>query len=128
MSNITYMMKNKDETIKDGVRTVKDVSIIDGTRGLSIKLYEEDSKKGTKTKTLIIKEGDKYIVKKTNDGQTTEETLNSLKELQAYVKKNLNFAETYVNTMKGGRRKLSRKSSRKTSRKLSKKSSRKSKH
>jgi hypothetical protein len=145
MGSIFFRHEVKDYNRKGGKdeEYTKEL-IIDGTKGLSISFTENI--KGKYNGKYIRENKDKgtYEVIIRKDDKEDKKEL-SLAELKKFVKKELKFADKYVNTQRGkfaggailaenatesgqcgGARKSSRKSSKKSSKKSSRKSSRKS--
>ena len=128
-SGITYLHKQLKESLKDGKKTTEEEVIIDGPKGVTIKMY---SKNGDKIEKITIHgSGDEFVMKTTKDGSQDEKKLTK-SELMAELKKNkkLEFAADFAKSQKGGelmrsRRKSSKKASKKSSKKASKKASKK---
>jgi len=127
-SSLTFLHEKTFKQVKDNKVIINEESVIDGTKGLTFKLYQKEDDKKKKfigkskddgTYELIIIDGDK------------KEVLNfTNKELLEFVKKNpeLEFVHTYLKTRKlsGGKKGYKLKSnSKRGSRKGTKKSSRK---
>jgi hypothetical protein len=128
MSKLTYLHKVLNQTLKNGVSETYEESIIDGPRGVSIKLYKKDAN-GVE-RVLISGKDDKFTMK-TKKGDKEEEKTLTKDDLLSELSKNksLKFASEFAKTQKGGKlfggKKVSKKSSKKVSKKASKKVSKK---
>ena len=133
MSNLKYLHKVLNQSLKDGVSETYEESIIDGPRGVTIKLYKKDAT-GVE-RILIVGTDNKYTMKTKNGDKEDEKTLDK-DGLMDEIKKNksLKFAAEFAKTQKGGKlftklfggKKPSKKSSKSGSKKVSKKTSKKS--
>ena len=124
MSNLKYLHKVLNQTLKNGVSETYEESIIDGPRGVTIKLYKKDTK-GVE-RILITGKDDKFTMKIKKGDKEEEKTLSKdelLSELN--TNKSLKFAAEFAKTQKGGKLFGGKKSSKRTSKKVSKKSSKK---
>ena len=129
MSNLKFLHKVLTQSLKDGVSETYEESIIDGPRGITIKMFKKDSS-GVE-RILIVSKDDKFIMKTKKGDKEDEKTLTK-DDLMTELSKNksLKFAAEFAKTQKGGKlfggRKGSKKSSKKASKKSSKKASKKS--
>lgn len=123
--SLKFLHKIHNESLKNGVREAYEEEIIQGDRGVTIKLFKKDAD-GVE-KILITGKDDKYKMR-TQSGDKKDEKELTLKEMLSELRNNklLKFAAEFAKTQKGGKlfggRKMSKKSS-KTSKKSSKKSS-----
>jgi hypothetical protein len=124
MSKLTYLHKVMNQSLKDGEVTTYEEEIIDGPKGITVKLYSKSN--GVMERIRISGKDDKYVMKVT-EGDKTEETHLNKKELMEELKKNkkLKFAADFAKTQKGGSW-LNRAGSSKKGSKSSKKGSMKS--
>lgn len=132
LSGLTFLHKIVKQSVENDKVSTYEENVIDGARGLFIKFY---SKENNNIKKITVHKNSDGTYTAKIDGNT--ETLNSVKDLQAFVKKTaeLDFAKKYVSGLKeqkGGvkksskrTKKASKKASKKTSKKTSKKSSKK---
>jgi hypothetical protein len=133
-SNLTYLHKNVQQSVKDGKASTLEEIVVDGPRGLSVKYFH---KSGDKVDKIVIFEKNGEFTMKTGDEEKTLSKAELLEELKS--NKKLKFAVEYAKTQKGGKdekpeqpvqtggaKKGSKKSSKKGSKKSSKKGSKKS--
>lgn len=101
MSKLTYLHKVMNQSLKDGEVTTYEEEIIDGPKGITVKLYSKSN--GVIEKIRISGKDDKFIMKVT-EGDKTEDTQLTKKELMEELKKNkkLKFAADFAKTQKGG--------------------------
>ena len=101
MSKLTYLHKVMNQSLKDGEVTTYEEEIIDGPKGITVKLYSKSG--GVIEKIRISGKDDKFIMKVT-EGDKTEDTQLNKKELMEELKKNkkLKFAADFAKTQKGG--------------------------
>ena len=132
--SLNYLHKVLNETLKNGVREAYEETIIDGPKGLTIKMFKKDAK--NTTKILITGKNDNFKMRIQEGENKTEKDL-SLKDLLSELKSNkaLKFAADFAKTQKGGKllggsltggRRASKKTSKKTSKRTSKRTSKKS--
>ena len=124
MSNLKYLHKVLNQTLKNGVSETYEESIIDGPRGVTIKLFKKDAK-GVE-RILISGKDDKFTMK-TKKGDKEEEYMLSKNEFLSVLNtnKSLKFASEFAKTQKGGKLFGGKKSSKRTSKKGSKNTSKK---
>jgi hypothetical protein len=126
--SLKFLHKVLNESLKNGVREAYEEQIIEGPRGITIKLFKKDAD-GVE-KILITGKDDTYKMR-TQKGEKKDEKDLSLKDMLAELKSNklLKFAAEFAKTQKGGKlfggRKPSKKASKTASKKASKKSSKK---
>jgi hypothetical protein len=128
MSNLTYLHKVLNQSLKDGVAETYEESIIDGPKGISIKLYKKDAN-GVE-RVVINGKDDKFIMKTKKGDKEDENTLTKAQLLAELSKnKNLKFAADFAKTQKGGKlfggKKAAKRTSKKSSKNVSKKGSKK---
>jgi hypothetical protein len=124
MSNLTYLHKVLNQSLKDGVAETYEESIIDGPRGVSIKLYKKDAN-GIE-RVVITGKDDKFTMKTKKGDKEDEKTLTKDELLSELSKnKSLKFAAEFAKTQKGGKLFGGKKSAKKGSKKVSKKGSKK---
>ena len=124
MSNLKYLHKVLNQTLKNGVSETYEESIIDGPRGVTIKLFKKDAK-GVE-RILISGKDDKFTMKIKKGDKEEEKSLSKdelLSELN--TNKSLKFASEFAKTQKGGKLFGGKKSSKRTSKKGSKNTSKK---
>jgi len=137
MSNLKYLHKVLNQSLKDGVSTTYEETIVDGPRGITIKMFKKDNM-GVERISINGKD-DKFVMKTKKGDKEDEKTLSKNELMSELTKnKNLKFAVDFSKTQKGGRllggkkssktqsKKPSKKTSKKPSKKPSKKSSKKS--
>lgn len=133
MSTVKYLHKVLNESVKDGKKTTYEESIIDGTKGLTLRFFKK-SEKGVE-KINIVEKNKKFFVKKIKGDKKEEHEFNREKVLE-FIKKeeNLAFAKEFLKTqtggallkrLKSGSKKGSKAGSKKGSKKGSKRNSRK---
>jgi hypothetical protein len=129
MSKLNYLHKVLNQTLKNGVSQTHEEVIIDGSKGITIKLY---TKSGDSVERISISGKDDNFTMRVQSGEKKTEKTLTKEELMDELKKNklLKFAADFAKTQKGGRllggRKTSKKVSKKSSKKVSKKGSKKS--
>ena len=134
--SLKYLHRVVNESLKNGVKEAYEEFIIQGERGVTIKMFKKDA--NGMERIVITGNDDKYKIKTQKDDKKDEKDL-SLKEMLAELKNNkaLKFAAEFAKTQKGGKlfggKNMSKKSSKtvktvskKTSKKASKKASKKS--
>lgn len=131
--SLKFLHKVLNESLKNGVREAYEEQIIEGPRGITIKLFKKDAD-GVE-KILITGKEDNYKMRTQKGDKKDEKELN-LKEMLSELKSNksLKFAAEFAKTQKGGKlfggkrssKKTSKTASKKTSKKVSKKSSKRS--
>jgi len=135
-SNLTYLHKVLNESLKSGEKSTYEEVIIDGPKGVTIKMFSK-SKDGSE-KIIISGNGDKFVMK-TMEGDKKDEKSLSKDDLIAELKKNkrlkfaADFAKEFAKNQKGGawdwlerpKKKGSKRGSRKGSKKRSKRGSKK---
>ena len=101
MSNLNYLHKVLNQTFKNGVSETYEESIIDGPRGITIKLFKVDA---TGVKRILISGKDDKFTMKTKKRDKEEEKTLSKDELLSVLNtnKSLKFASEYVKTQKDG--------------------------
>jgi len=101
MSKLTYLHKKMEQSIKNGEVTTYEEVILDGPKGVTVKLY---SKSGGESEKIVITGKDDKFVMKTMIGDKKEEIQMNKKELIEELKKNkkLKFAADFAKTQKGG--------------------------
>ena len=125
MSNLKYLHKVLNQSLKDGVAETYEETIIDGPKGVTVKMYKKDAS-GVE-RISINGSGEKFVMKTKKGDKEDEKTLTK-EELMAELNKNksLKFAAEFAKTQKGGVVFGGKKSSKKSSKKaVSKKSSKK---
>ena len=130
MSNLKYLHKVLNQSLKDGVSETYEETIVDGPKGVTVKMFKKDA---SGVERISINGKDDKFVMKTKKGDKEDEKTLTKDELMAELSKNksLKFAAEFSKTQKGGSvfggKKSSKKSSKKTSKKPAfKKSSKKS--
>ena len=130
MSNLKYLHKVLNQSLKDGVSETYEETIVDGPKGVTVKMFKKDA---SGVERISINGKDDKFVMRTKKGDKEDEKTLTKDELMAELSKNksLKFAAEFSKTQKGGSvfggKKSSKKSSKKTSQKpASKKSSKKS--
>jgi hypothetical protein len=123
--SLKFLHKVLNETLKNGAREAYEEQIIDGPRGITIKLFKKDAN-GVE-KILITGKDDSYKMK-TQNGEKKDEKNFTLKEMLSELKNNkaLKFAAEFAKTQKGGKLFGGKRPSKKTSKNVSKKTSKKS--
>lgn len=124
MSKLNYLHKSLSKTIKNGESTTYEETIVEGPKGISVKMYSKD-KNGIE-KISISGSGDKFVMR-TMEGDKKDEKTLTRSELLEELKKNkkLKFAADFAKTQKGGawlRRGSSKKSKKRSSTKRTKRS------
>lgn len=101
MSQLSYLHKITNQSIKDGEKTTYEEMIIEGPKGITIKMYSKD-KNGIE-KIVINGKDDKFVMKTIENDKKDEKEL-SKDELITELKKNkkLKFAADFAKTQKGG--------------------------
>jgi hypothetical protein len=128
MSNLKYLHKVLTQSLKDGVAETHEELIVDGPKGITIKLYKK--KDDVVEKIMIMGKDDKFTLK-TQKGDAKDSKDLTRSELLAELSKNksLKFAAEFAKTQKGGQllggRKTSKKASKKASKKVAKPTSKK---
>jgi len=126
--SLKYLHRVVNETLKNGVKEAYEEFIIQGEKGVTIKMFKKDA--DGMERIVISGKDDKYKMK-TQKGDKKDEKDLSLKEMLAELKSNkaLKFAAEFAKTQKGGKlfggNKMSKKSSKTASKKTSKKASKK---
>lgn len=126
MSNLKYLHKVLNQTLKNGVAETHEEVIIDGQKGVTVKLFHKDA---DGIERITISGKDDSFVMRTQSGEKKDEKTLTKDEMLKELSKNkmLKFAADFAKTQKGGRlfggRKLSKRSSKKSSKRTSKKSS-----
>jgi hypothetical protein len=135
MSKLTYLHKVLNQHLKDGEVTTHEEVIMDGPKGITVKLYTKDSN-GIQ-KISITGKDDKFVMKTINGDKKDEKHMNKDELIKELTKnKNLKFALDFAKSQKGGKQWLndtkkesmaygSKKGSKKSTKKGSKKGSRK---
>ena len=124
--SLKFLHKVLNESLKDGVREAYEEQIIEGPRGITIKLFKKDAD-GVE-KILITGKDDNYKMR-TQKGEKKDEKDLTLKEMLSELKNNkvLKFAAEFAKTQTVGKlfgvKKLSKKSSKTASKKTSKRTS-----
>ena len=100
-SKLNYLHKVMNQFIKNDEVTTYEEVIIEGPKGITIKMYSKD-KNGIE-KIVISGSGDKFNMKIMEGDKKEEKTLNKT-ELMEELKKNkkLKFAADFTKTQKGG--------------------------
>lgn len=121
MSNLKYLHKVLNQSLKDGVAETYEETIIDGPKGVTVKMYKKDA--SGVDRISINGSGDKFVMRTKKGDKEDEKTLTK-DELMAELNKNksLKFAAEFAKTQKGGKMFGGKKSSKKA---VSKKSSKK---
>ena len=105
MSSLTYLHKVLNESLKNGEKTTYEEVIIDGPKGVTIKMFSKD--KNGAERISISGSNDKFVMK-VMDGDKTEEKTLSREEVIAEIKKNkklkfaVDFAKEFAKSQKGG--------------------------
>ena len=131
--SLKYLHKILNESLKNGVREAYEEQIIEGPRGITIKMFKKDAD-GVE-RILIVGKDDKYKMK-TQKGEKRDEKELTLKEMLSEIKNNksLKFAAEFSKTQKGGKlfggkppkrssKTVSKKSSKRVSKRVSKRNS-----
>jgi len=124
--SLKFLHKVLNESLKNGVRETYEEQIIEGPRGITIKMFKKDAS-GVE-RILIVGKDDSYKMKIQHGEKKNEKDL-TLKEMLSELKNNkaLKFAVEFSKTQKGGKlfggRSKSKQSSKKTSKRSSKRSS-----
>ena len=125
MSNLTFLHKVLNQHMKNGEVTTYEEVIMDGPKGITVKLYSKD-KNGVERISINGKD-DKFTMR-TIDGDKKNEVILDRDGLINELKKNKNlkFAAEFLKTQKGGEwlgrpKRASKKGSKKASRKGSRK-------
>ena len=92
-SNLNYLHKNVQQSVKDKKASTLEEIVIDGPRGLSIKYFY---KSGDKVEKIVIFEKNGEFTMKSADGEKTMNKAELLDELKS--NKKLKFADEYTNT------------------------------
>jgi hypothetical protein len=135
--SLKYLHRVVNESLKNGVKEAYEEFIIQGEKGVTIKMFKKDA--NGMERIVISGRDDKYKMKTQNNDKKDEKEL-TLKEMLSELRNNkaLKFAAEFAKTQKGGKlfggKKMSKKSamssvaktsSKKTSKKMSKRSSKK---
>ena len=123
--SLKFLHKVLNESLKNGVREAYEEQIIEGPRGITIKLFKKDAD-GVE-KILITGKEDNYKMR-TQKGEKKDEKDLNLKDMLAELKGNklLKFAAEFAKTQKGGKLFGGKRSSKKASKTASKKTSKRS--
>jgi uncharacterized protein YkuJ len=136
-SNLSFLHEKKFMDVKNGVVTMIEEVVRDGSKGISFKYFHKEGDKVVKIQAYQTTPGGEFEYKEMKDKEASTPEKLTLEKLIAKIdkKKELKFALDYLKGAKkqaggyysylnGGKRK-SKKGSKKSSRKGSKKSSRK---
>jgi hypothetical protein len=127
--SLKYLHRVVNESLKNGVKETYEEFIIQGEKGVTIKMFKKDA--DGMERIVISGKEDKYKMKSQKGDKKDEKDL-TLKEMLAELKSNkaLKFAAEFAKTQKGGKlfggKKMSKKSSKTASKTASKKTSKKS--
>lgn len=102
MSKPTYLHKLLTQSLKDGVVTTYEESIVEGSKGVYVKYFSKDAT-GKQEKITINGKDDKFVMI-VKEGDKDEKKTLTKDELMTELKKNkkLKFAVDFTKTQKGG--------------------------
>jgi hypothetical protein len=97
MSNLKYLHKVLNQSLKDGVSETYEETIIDGPKGVTVKMYKKDA---SGVERISINGKDDKFVMRTKKGDKEDEKTLSKDELMAELSKNksLKFAAEFSKT------------------------------